>query len=248
MKSIPCLLFSISRIQKSSGFCILKFEITQKIIKLLKQTLHVKSLSVHAYIHRVVKFIRVPKIVILIPRIRYVCRDIHKKLVRKTEVILPDIILPYSNYCTKDLSALLLDRHDLNESFSSGVYLSLPCHDYLCDLLDSRNRHEYRKVSYLQYRYDHYLVRYNNLLLNTIGNLYDFCDLPRRTLNSFLQKYSDYLSGFCLITNTSVPVPACEHLTHDKVETAVFQGWQRTATFKTTAGTRFQNDGYFDSG
>lgn len=248
MKSIPCLLFSISRIQKSSGFCILKFEITQKIIKLLKQTLHVKSLTVHAYIHRIVKFIRVPKIVILIPRIRYVCRDIHKKLVRKTEVILPDIILPYSNYCTKDLSALLLDRHDLNESFSSGVYLSLPCHDYLCDLLDSRNRHEYRKVSYLQYRYDHYLVRYNNLLLNTIGNLYDFCDLPRRTLNSFLQKYSDYLSGFCLITNTSVPVPACEHLTHDKVETAVFQGGQRTATFKTTAGTRFQNDGYFDSG
>ena len=183
-----------------------------------------------------------------IPRIRYVCRDIHKKLVRKTEVILPDIILPYSNYCTKDLSALLLDRHDLNESFSSGVYLSLPCHDYLCDLLDSRNRHEYRKVTYLQYRYDHYLVRYNNLLLNTIGNFYDFCDLPRRTLNSFFQKYSDYLSGFCLITNTSVPVPACEHLTHDKVETALFQRWPSSSSFRTTAGTRFQNNGYFDSG
>jgi hypothetical protein len=28
----------------------------------------------------------------------------------------------------------------------------------------------------------------------------------------------------------------------------VFQGWQRTATFKTTANTRFQDEGYFDSG
>ena len=88
---------------------------------------------------------------IKIPRIRYTYKTSDGRLIQKTEVILPDLVLPYTNYCTRDLAALLLENYNLNEAFSNDTYLSQESSDMLVDLLDCETDSQYHALELKDY-------------------------------------------------------------------------------------------------
>lgn len=82
-----------------------KFEIPAQELTVLRGFLHALKITTHAYILRTVRFIDRKPIKILIPRVRYV--DSKGKV--HTEVILPDFLLPHTQYSVKSIASIILN-------------------------------------------------------------------------------------------------------------------------------------------
>lgn len=253
MKSISYLLFPISKIQTTPDFIFYIFELTpqikKKVLKKLKSECgKIKSLTVHSYIFRIVKFFNHPQMTIKIPRIRYTYKTSDGRLIQKTEVILPDLVLPYTNYCTRDLAALLHENHNFNESFSNGIYLSQESSDMLVDLLDCETDSQYRKKAYLKNMYPHYVTRFVDMMMNTVGNLHNFCSVSQKRLKALTQNAFFFKFQLSLFTSTSVPVPAYEYLTSENVSAVNYLGRKKNLSPNFQVSTRFQKNTFHDTG
>ena len=216
MKIISYLLFSISEIQTTPDFIFYIFELTpqikKKVLKKLKSECgKIKSLTVHSYIFRIVKFFNHPQMTIKIPRIRYTYKTSDGRLIQKTEVILPDLVLPYTNYCTETDS-------------------------------------QYRKKAYLKNMYPHYVTRFVDMMMNTVGNLHNFCSVSQKQLKALTQNAFFFKFQLSLFTSTSVPVPAYEYLNSENVSAVNYLGRKKNFSPNLPVSTRFQNNDFHDTG
>ena len=179
---LPYKFFRISLVPRGPVI-FTRIEISDEVLVWLKKLLHCNKIKRNGTCKRIIKHVTVPDRNLLLPRV------ITDSTSQRSHVVLPDFVLPYSNYTVKSLFMVFTDFI----SQQTAIKLTVKQWDYL-------NSHRFQsryllKMLYIKSRKEQLLKRY--ILFRD-----ELFFIGRKELTDFLQTSSCiHLRPYYFITN-----------------------------------------------